>query len=224
MSALCWTEKQRKLKQHARETAARRRKWEKIAADQEAEEETKFKKALEQRKRELESKNRYLRQPLAKPPPAKRTFLTKEARRAPDSWTEGTTASRARARVAAGRTAEERECSLLPRCGRQPRKGEPESFHQGEEGGAERRESSRRRRLPRRPAPKGTVEESQKGSGSRVRQHPQQIHIFWCGGPAAMPRGATGNEPKTPRSLCNAKRERRPQPRFWQWLPSHHRI
>lgn len=81
MSALCWTEKQRKLKQHARETAARRRKWEKIAADQEAEEETKFKKALEQRKRELESKNRYLRQPLAKPPPAKRTFLTKGSKK-----------------------------------------------------------------------------------------------------------------------------------------------
>ena len=81
MSALCWTEKQRKLKQHARETAARRRKWEKIAADQEAEEETKLKKALEQRKRELESKNRYLRQPLAKPPPAKRTFLTKGSKK-----------------------------------------------------------------------------------------------------------------------------------------------
>ena len=81
MSALCWTEKQRKLKQHARETAARRRKWEKIAADQEAEEETKLKKALEQRKRELESKNSYLRQPLAKPPPAKRTFLTKGSKK-----------------------------------------------------------------------------------------------------------------------------------------------
>lgn len=81
MSSLGWTEKQRKLKQHARETAARRRKWEKIAADQEAEEEDKLKKALEKRRRELDSKNRYLRQPLAKPPPAKRSFLTKGSKR-----------------------------------------------------------------------------------------------------------------------------------------------
>ena len=81
MSSLGWTEKQRKLKQHARETAARRRKWEKIAADQEAEEEYKLKLALEQRKRELDSKNRYLRQPLAKPPPAKRSFLVKGSKR-----------------------------------------------------------------------------------------------------------------------------------------------
>ncbi|QDZ21675.1 hypothetical protein HOP50_06g42180 [Chloropicon primus] len=88
-SSLGWTEKQRKLKQHARETAARRRKWEKIAADQEAEEEDKLKKALEKRRRELDSKNRYLRQPLAKPPPAKRSFLTKGSKRCARAGVDG---------------------------------------------------------------------------------------------------------------------------------------
>ena len=87
----CWTEKQKKWKQHARDTAERRRRWEKIAAEQEEEEELKLKKALQQRKRELESKNRYLRQPQAKPPPPKRSFLIKGSKRPVDRHDEALT-------------------------------------------------------------------------------------------------------------------------------------